>query len=823
MCGAALAGASVLVVRAGAAHDQVNPLDALRGQGAQDTARADTVQAPPPPQPIPASEIARRSQETNQRLREVRSRLTAEPAVEGIAERLPQLIDSLQELHADPASQDPEGLSRRRLGNLRQAWEAYDRRLEGWQTTLANRSDELEGARRTLERLRATWEATAERADSLDLPEATVGQVRSVLQAIEGVRTELRSRLQVVLSLQNRIAEESIRVTEVLERIAAAEGQARGRLLAQDSPPVWRLLLAVEEYEFAGEMGASWQEDRRALRRFLDRGPDRFILHALLFLGLLALVLALRRRGRDLAEEEPALEGTVRLLSRPFSSAFLLALLFTSVIHPAAPPVVLDIARLVALLPVLRLLPALLPRELHRAFYGLAGLYLLSSLQAFTPEGSLLNRTLLLVITALTLAGLVVVLKRSEWVKDSERQRRWRWMMKVARLGLVTLGLAIAANLLGFSALADLLTSATLTSGYIAVVLYAVARVLEGVARLLIRTPALQAVNGVRRNTRLIGRRAVAAVRVLSVLTWIVATLLAFSLLDPLIAGAAAVLETELSVGSLSISLGDVIAFVVALWAALLISRFIRFILDEDVLARIDLPRGVPAAISKLINYGVIALGFFVAIAAAGLQLDRLAIIFGALSVGIGFGLQNIVNNFVSGLILIFERPVQEGDTVQLGDMLGDVKRIGIRSSTVRTIDGAEVIVPNGNLISNEVINWTLSDRHRRIQLDVGVKYGTDPQKVLDVLYRVAKDNPDVHDHPEPQPLFRSFGDSSLNFALRFWTNFENWYQVASDVTVQVNNALKEAGIEIPFPQRDLHVKSVNPSILPLRGAGTDS
>jgi len=214
-----------------------------------------------------------------------------------------------------------------------------------------------------------------------------------------------------------------------------------------------------------------------------------------------------------------------------------------------------------------------------------------------------------------------------------------------------------------------------------------------------------------------------------------------------------------------------------------------------------------------LINYTILTLGFLSAMAVAGIEVSQFAIIFGALGVGIGFGLQNIVNNFISGLILVFERPVKIGDTIEVGTMIGEVRRIGIRSSTVRTFDGAEVIVPNGNLISAEVINWTLSDRIRRIKVAAGVAYGTDPQKVIDILVKVAKESDDILGFPEPNALFKGFGASSLDFELRAWTaNFDRWMRVASQITVDVNRELVEAGIEIPFPQRDLHLRSVEPS-----------
>jgi small-conductance mechanosensitive channel len=180
----------------------------------------------------------------------------------------------------------------------------------------------------------------------------------------------------------------------------------------------------------------------------------------------------------------------------------------------------------------------------------------------------------------------------------------------------------------------------------------------------------------------------------------------------------------------------------------------------------------------------------------------------GAFGVGIGFGLQNVVNNFVSGLILLYERPVQIGDVVEVGNVAGEVKRIGIRSSTIRTPQGADVIVPNGNLISDRVVNWTFSDRRRRIEVKVGVAYGNDPERVLTLLVAVAQAHPDVLDDPAPQAVFAGFGESSLGFELQAWCYLDNAGSTQSDLAIGVSRAFVEAGIEIPFPQRELHLRS---------------
>jgi small-conductance mechanosensitive channel len=191
--------------------------------------------------------------------------------------------------------------------------------------------------------------------------------------------------------------------------------------------------------------------------------------------------------------------------------------------------------------------------------------------------------------------------------------------------------------------------------------------------------------------------------------------------------------------------------------------------------------------------------------------MDQLTIIFSAFSVGIGFGLQNIFNNLVSGVILLFERPIQLGDTVEVGTLIGRVQSMGIRSSNIKTFDGAEVIVPNGQLISQEVVNWTLTDQHRRIEVISGVAYGSDVHKVKELLMGVLNEHPDIMKEPNPQVLFNAMGDSSLDFRMLFWTaKFDDWLRVKSEIVFAVHDILYANNIEIPFPQRDLHIRSMD-------------
>ena len=248
--------------------------------------------------------------------------------------------------------------------------------------------------------------------------------------------------------------------------------------------------------------------------------------------------------------------------------------------------------------------------------------------------------------------------------------------------------------------------------------------------------------------------------------------------------------------GSFSFSLWNLVLFIISIWLAVIVARFVKFILEGDILPRLNLARGIPGAISAISSYLIVGFGLLVAIMGAGIDLNSFALIAGALGVGIGFGLQDIVKNFISGLILIFEHPIQVGDAVQVDELSGRVMHIGIRSSTIKTWDGAEVIVPNGNLISNKLINWTLSDQRRRIDIRIGVAYGTDVNLVRETLLDCTKQNEKILQSPPPYVLFNDFGESSLDFELRCWTaDFSSWVEIRSDIRAAIDKLFKERKI----------------------------
>lgn len=259
-------------------------------------------------------------------------------------------------------------------------------------------------------------------------------------------------------------------------------------------------------------------------------------------------------------------------------------------------------------------------------------------------------------------------------------------------------------------------------------------------------------------------------------------------------------------------SLAKLLVAIAVFIAIMTVTRFAQQGFRKGPFAHSNIDIGVQNSLITLIGYAGVIVALFASISAVGFDLSNLALIAGALSVGIGFGLQSIVNNFVSGLILLFERPIKVGDWVVTASGEGTVQRISVRSTEISTFDRSSIIVPNSELISSTVTNWTHKDKIGRVTVPVGVAYGSDVEKVRDILLTVAVDHPLILDYPESFIVWQDFGDSSLNFELRgFLSDISKGLMVRTDLRFAIYRALAEAGIEIPFPQRDVHVKSWPP------------
>ncbi len=765
--------------------------------------------APASVQPVPQSLISVKIQETLSVLEFMRDRHGPDLELEAIRAALPAALARAQDLLESTERQIDGAISARDVAEMERRVRRVRTPISSWQAKLQRRGRSLDRDLQTLQDLRATWDATLAAWDSALPPPLQSEVLQGAIDSIAAIENRFLERRAEIITVEGQIGRAEGILDDGLEMIEAARTRARMQLSVLDVPPLWSVVLDPPATlgEQVEQVTDGLRADMQEVRGFVATERRGLIACGAFFLVLLAISIGLGRRMRNRPPDQD-MGAAVRILSRPVSAATIAVALAASLALPALPFLLLDSATTLLFIPLLRVLPPWILRH-TTLLAALVVQHVLAVLADLVIYLSPLQRYVLVLQCVLALWILVPMLRRSRRAAaPASAPRRLVSALQWIALGLVSN--ALLANIVGNASLAALTMRGVVRAAYLGLALYGAFWVVDALLLAMLRVSYLRKSPLVHSHEPMLHRRATILLGALLVFLWVQETLQAMLLWGVVTSGLRKVLTAQARFGEFAFSLGDIVSFAVTVGAAVLVSRGVRFILAEDIYHRVSLPRGASYAISTGLHYLLVLCGFFLAVAATGIELSKFTIIASAFGVGVGFGLQNVVNNFVSGLILMVERPIMPGDSVQIGQTTGEVKRIGMRSSTVRTFEGAEVIVPNANLIANEVVNWTLSDRQRRIDVNVGVAYGSDPQTVIDVLVEAGTHHPEVARQPPPSALFIAFGDSSLDFQLRVWTaNIDQWMRIRSDVAVTALAALSSAGIAIPFPQRDVHIKSM--------------
>ena len=476
-------------------------------------------------------------------------------------------------------------------------------------------------------------------------------------------------------------------------------------------------------------------------------------------------------------------------------------------------------------LPAWRLLPVTRQnaRTLSRRTTFLAAVFAIDLFIVASSRGLALTEELIALFTLVTKTleggGILALLHGRLWVYDEAEAReaglgdasRWGFWVTLRRMiGLVAVAVFFTA-LAGYANVSNYLAESLAISGMIVGALVLLRGLLRESIGVAVRSRLLQATLAIPHKAR--SRYKFWLRGLLDLLVYLgglILVLIVWGVAPRDIWSWAGKTWRGITIGNVTISLGDILAAIAVFVVALVVTRMVQRLLNERIFPQTNLDMGVRHSLSTGLGYAGLALALALAIAAIGFDLSNVAIIAGALSVGVGFGLQNVVNNFVSGLILLIERPIKVGDWIKVGEHEGYVRRINVRATEIETFRRAAVIIPNSELISGAVTNWTHRDRYGRVELPVGVAYGSDVAQVMDVLQRCLDENEAILPYPEPYILFKGFGDSSLDFEGRgHIANVEYRVVVQSELRIAIYRAFEEAGIEIPFPQRDLHIKSV--------------
>ncbi len=801
----------------------------------------------PEPTPIPFSNVITEAEATWKKLYEVQKNIDADSTVSAIEQELPELRQEIDALLPETNLQLSGRASLDALNKINREWELLKSKILKWKTDLRILGNSLDKQLAELERLIIVWEQTSnstkqiepnetepsediqkkdvqkedipkediqkEDVPKTDIPPEIQESISKVENEIKAAQAVLQKKRNELLILQSNINEQEKRVNEIIGKVQQIRKEALSYLFVRDSPPIWSahqienlrdsLLLETEN---------SFSKQFTDLREYALKYQESFFWHAIILVVLIFGFYWLRRKVRPLTKQEPKIKRAMSVFQFPIATSLVLTVLLSGWFYPQAPRLLNAILEASALIPGILILRRLMEKPMFPVLNALMIFYFVDKLRDTFAVVPFIARYLFLIQMLGVIIFLVWFLRSKKFANRIQvRHRRiFNIIRSVIPFALFVFAVAFILNAIGYISLGQIIGNGLLGSAYIALIIYAVVRIIQSLLTFAVRVYPFSLLGMVKTHRRILQDKILRIVRWIAAIIWFILTLDVLLLRETIFNYVGNIIRAELIIGSIQLSLGDIFAFVFTVWLALTLSRLIRFVLKEEIYPRVNLIDGVSYAISTILHYSVLLIGFFIAIAALGIDLSKFTILAGAFGVGLGFGLQNIVNNFVSGLILLFERPIKVGDVLQLRETQGDLKRIGLRASVLKTLDGSEIIVPNGQLISEEVVNWTFSDRKRRIQVDVGVAYGNDPERIIELLTKVAEEHPDIVKDPPPRTLFMEFGDSSLDFQLRAWTTVASkWMRIKSDLAVGIYKTLNKEEIEIPFPQRDLHLRTV--------------
>ncbi len=694
-------------------------------------------------------------------------------------------------------------------------WEEYQIQLSRWEVEITSYVERNLRLLEVFESETQVWTLTYDQAVQKEVPAELLSNVSRATNNLLAIEKRTKDYNYNYLRLQTRINRLRQTVVETIQALYDKRNSETYKLLYQRHLPLWQ---SISRGQADGRDTLDGQET------FTDLGltaSDIFRTHreefyALLVFGLALTfyVLYLRQRLVKSLGYETARSATSEsyLLFRSPALVVAFILVFTCMLQLLGGARFLEDILVITLL-ILSIL--VIRHQIPARFGGLiyfSILFLaLDSIKTYVWFASL-NYRIYMLLEALLMAGVLFYFTKPYLQTRLQLSTGiGKVMIRLVPLAYFLCAVSIVSNILGYTNLSDLALKVGTKSGISAIIAFAIFLVFHTVVVSWLEQRFRNAADPDMNQLAFLKKRTLQALRYMVLFFFLLGFLNIIDELRNVTEFLSSTLTEPYVVGNLTFTLGSIFMFLLILILSYVISRLLAFLISDQygLMYYFKFPKGVPAAISLVLRYTVLVFGLFLGLSYLKVDLTEFNLMAGALGLGIGFGLQTVIANFVSGIILVFERPILPGDTIEVNNLLGRVSKIGIRASSISTYDGAEVVVPNMNLLSNDLINWTLSDSIKRVEIVVGTTYSADPNQVLAILKACATRFEYVIKEREPLALFTKFGDSSLDFRLLFWVPFEMGLQAKSDVSIAIYNALKEAGIEIPFPQRDVHIKNL--------------
>ena len=730
------------------------------------------------------------------------------------------LIQSVNSFHTYIAKQgvefrqfEPDKLTHYFLINARFSWIEYQKNLRNYQDDLQKIIREIQEQQSFYVNNKVKWERSLP-----NLEKTLTAQIRnhidSNLDKMNQIINEFDLRIRNLITTENKIVQDIVFVDGILNEINSLNDKRKSELFKQNEKNIFSVSFSDS---FSGSvsdrLNLAFRDNTKTFGYFYSSIKSNLITFLLLLIILISYFIFIRKKYIQLNynESNPEFYRINRIvIQKPGLTVLVIIFILWIIVIPYSPMVLSLFLYLASLIIILRILSTIIDPFIRKIEIAVIILLTLSNFEIFAWYFNNFSRFYLLLESV---AGIALTYKYilPGYKVDKFRNQNKRLLLSVRIITIfifLLYSIALVSNLWGFVNMSGYCVKLGVYTGVISMLVHGFYRISYTIIHASVDVLNIYYPEIVRKYDFSIRNKSSRYLKFILGFIWISGILRISEIYEIVSSAIVNIFTDKVKIGTLSFSLGKLVLFIGVLYFTFVLARFTKRIFEREILARHEMKRGVAASISLTIRIFIVFFGTLIALSLSGLDFSKIGIIAGALSVGIGFGLQNIVNNFISGLILVYEKPVQEGDTIEVDTLLGRVSNIGTRSSTITTYDGAEVVVPNSNLISNQLINWTLSDNIKRVEIKVGTSYDSNPHQVLDLLLNAALSHEKVLKYPEPRPLFVGFGDNSLDFRILFWVRFEDGLTTQSDVALKIFDILKENNIKIPFPQLDLYIKN---------------
>ena len=608
--------------------------------------------------------------------------------------------------------------------------------------------------------------------------------------------------------LQNRISSVYIALLDLKDQIDLKIREFSIQALSDENNSIWEMDKNTQS-TFKTALAKSASMNSRLFTFFITRDPLIHLCGLMVLVLFFAWIYASKRRILNIKESPVSVFNHAKYVSLyPIASAMVVAFAIVPNFYNHPPVVVQETFFLALIANVLFLVKRTCSPNFYQYLLKLFCLAFVYSLSNLFIEVSNTDRVIVLILALVTSAVSYRFLKR---VKTAPADYP-PYNQAILKVFVALQVIAFLLNVFGRVTLSKIVGVASIYNLWLALAMYYLVQII--MQSLFIQLEANKNSTGISSyiDFKLLQNKFRSILTIMAGVLWLVMLFQNLSVEDAVFTHVEKFLTETRSLGgtNTSFTFQSIIIFIAVIWLSSVAARIISYL--YEVAGKhandIDVLKKKNRTSTLLIKIGVFAIGFLLAVTASGFPLDKITIIISAFGIGIGFGLQNIVNNLVSGLILAFEKPIQIGDIIEVDSRSGTIMEIGIRSSKLATSDGAEVIIPNGDLISHHVINWTLSNNNRRIELIIGVAYGSDIEKVKTLLTNLLCNREEIMNNPAPLIFVHNLNESSVDFRLLFWAaDISTWLSLKSHVLTDIYATFAQEGIEIPFPQRDLHLR----------------